>query len=143
MCSTFSAIDQRSGAGLKLHCASDRPFIAPSMPLCVCSRYNRARSRCADVNVSSTVANTVAVFELINVDPFCCESRERIAFTPMTIHPSGNRQPPEKISAAHEPFNPPHHARVVRPSPEHPPAVHAAAEFGFGLANARREQLHH
>src|ERR1700692_1802751 len=50
MCSVTSATDQRSGAGLKFHCASDRPAVASSTPCFVLSRYFMARSRSAWVN---------------------------------------------------------------------------------------------
>src|SRR6185437_4889628 len=49
----------------------------------------------------------------------------------------------KKFSAAHQPFNPANHPGIVRPSPEHAPAVDAPAEFGLGLANAGWKQILH
>src|SRR5579863_1895507 len=50
MCSVTSATDQRSGEGLKFHCASESPAVAFTTPCLVVSRYLSARSRSAWLN---------------------------------------------------------------------------------------------
>src|SRR5260370_21653938 len=49
MCSITCATDQRSGAALKFHCASDSPFVASSTFFFVVSRYCSALSFSAGV----------------------------------------------------------------------------------------------
>src|SRR5688572_21700372 len=48
MCSATSAIDQRSGPALNVHCASDSPEIEARNACCVCCRCfcNESRSCC-------------------------------------------------------------------------------------------------
>jgi hypothetical protein len=56
MCSITCAIDQRSGPGLKFHCASDNPLVASSTFLFVVSRYFIALSLSAWLSVCPPVA---------------------------------------------------------------------------------------
>src|SRR5208282_436549 len=91
MCSVTSATDQRSGPGLKFHCASDNPAVASSTPCLVLSRYFMARSRSAWVNdceyaeieTYSTTAITVKSRFIVFV-PFVvgrCVTQSRISWT--------------------------------------------------------------
>src|SRR6185369_950234 len=59
MCSTTSAMDQRSGPGLKFHWFALRPWVASTTPWRVLSRYLSALSRSA--GVSSGVAACASV----------------------------------------------------------------------------------
>src|SRR5712691_2483096 len=56
MCSAHSATDQRSGAGLKFHCAGDKPFVASRKTLREPSNSATALSRSACVSVSAETA---------------------------------------------------------------------------------------
>src|SRR5580693_7171716 len=62
-CSITSAIDQRSGATLKFHCASDNPLVASITPFLVDSRYCNARSLSA---CEISCAREVAALHTIN-----------------------------------------------------------------------------
>src|SRR6202521_3973566 len=84
MCSITCATDQRSGAGLKFHCASDSPFVASKTFFFVVSRYCSALSfsacvtSCADAAVApaiqSNAINTPARdFVLIFFSPCHCD----------------------------------------------------------------------
>src|SRR5712671_1782467 len=61
MCSITCATDQRSGPGLKFHCASDNPFVASRTFFLVVSRYCSALSfsacvtSCADTAVATAI----------------------------------------------------------------------------------------
>src|SRR5207253_5867896 len=61
MCSITCATDQRSGAGLKFHCASDSPFVASRTFFLVVSKYCSALSfsacvtSCADAAVAPAI----------------------------------------------------------------------------------------
>src|SRR5258708_11378507 len=63
MCSITWATDQRSGAGLKFHCASDSPFVASRTFFFVVSRYCSALSfsacvtSCADAVVAPAITS--------------------------------------------------------------------------------------
>src|SRR6184192_3393426 len=67
MCSITCATDQRSGAGLKFHCSSDRPLVASRTFFFVDSRYCSARSfsawvtSCADAAAASDVRGSGGV----------------------------------------------------------------------------------
>jgi len=56
MCSSVSATDQRSGAGLNFICASERSLVAAITPSRVCSRYFVPLSRSVDVSVCPNAA---------------------------------------------------------------------------------------
>ena len=66
-------MDQRSGADLKFHCASDRPFVASIIFAFVDSRYWSVRSFSACVNSYAEAAVAMTKSSPINV-------RERIFF---------------------------------------------------------------
>ena len=64
MCSITCATDQRSGAGLKFHCASDSPLVASRIFFFVVSRYCSALSfsacvtSCADAAVAPAIISS-------------------------------------------------------------------------------------
>src|SRR5713226_3201277 len=61
MCSITCATDQRSGAALKFHCASDSPFVASSTFFFVVSRYCSALSFSACVTSCADAAAAPAI----------------------------------------------------------------------------------
>src|SRR5205807_6349257 len=74
MCSITCATDQRSGAGLKFHCSSDRPLVASRTFFFVDSRYCSARSfsawvtSCADAAAAPDIrssATSVPIRDLL------------------------------------------------------------------------------
>src|SRR5579864_6734227 len=75
MCSRVSATDQRSGADLNFHWASERPFVASMMPSRVCSKYLTPLSRssgerlCANAMVvrNRTAERNAAAFFIVEL----------------------------------------------------------------------------
>src|SRR5260370_12450341 len=68
MCSITCAADQRSGAGLKFHCASESPFVASSTFFFVDSKYCSALSFSACVtSCADAAAAPVIISKAISV----------------------------------------------------------------------------
>src|SRR5580704_7476025 len=68
-CSITSEIDQRSGAALKFHCASDSPLVASMTPFFVDSKYAKARSLSACKTSCAFTATAVHTVNKIATPP--------------------------------------------------------------------------
>src|SRR6184192_2731830 len=107
MCSITCATDQRSGAGLKFHCASERPFVDSRTFFFVVSRYYSALSfstcvtSCADAATAPTInsnANSAPARDLVLIFflSLSYATAERPAFL-SSIGETGSRSIPHHL----------------------------------------------
>src|SRR5437879_13878515 len=90
MCSITCATDQRSGAALKFHCASDSPFVASRTFFFVVSRYCSALSFSACV---TSCADTVAA-PAINSNTISTPARDLVLIFFLSLSYAAAQRPP-------------------------------------------------